>query len=531
MNNKRVGLIILLLLLAVGFASVTTNLIINNNVNISAKTDDFSVVFTSAKTEEESTATISDDKKSITYVTKELLNVGDKSELEYTIKNNSSQYDADINLSIGLDSSISDLISITYETIDNTNTVNLPAKDEITGKIRIELIKPAITNMAVSLTVTFDASAISRTEFAYDNYTVRYNGNGAEEGSMDDQIIEYNVNTALLSNQFTRSGYQMIGWTTNPETNETFYQDEQEVNNLTRGGNTIDLYAVWLKTEYDYTGGEQSLIVPVNGIYKLETWGAQGGDGSYGAYGKAGYGSYSVGEINLLSGNQLFINIGGKGTNATVNNKAYSGGYNGGGNSYGWGNTTNGSGGGATHIATSSGILSSLSNNKDKVIIVSGGGGGGGSDYLTNPRSVGQAPGGSAGGMTGGRGSNPANGDGSYGQGGTQTAGGSSILLSRAAGSAGTFGKGGNGWTGGGSGGGSGYYGGGGSSVWGGSGGGSGYIGTQSLMNKHMSCYNCTISDDVNTKTLTNTCSSSTPTVDCAKQGNGYARITFISAS
>nr|MCR5223931.1 hypothetical protein [Bacilli bacterium] len=72
MNNGRIGLIILLLLLAVGFASVTTNLIINNNVNISAKTDDFSVVFKSANTEEESTATISEDKKVITYITKEL---------------------------------------------------------------------------------------------------------------------------------------------------------------------------------------------------------------------------------------------------------------------------------------------------------------------------------------------------------------------------------------------------------------------------------------------------------------------------
>ncbi|MCR5223575.1 MAG: hypothetical protein K6C11_00270, partial [Bacilli bacterium] len=206
MNNKRVGLIILLLLLAVGFASVTTNLIINNNVNISAKPGDFSVVFTSANTEEDSSATISDDKKVITYITKELVNPGDKSELTYVIKNNSSQYDADINLSIGLDNSISDFISITYETIDASNTTSLSAKEDITGKIKIELIKPAIDNMAVSLTVTFDASAVSRTELAYDNYTVRFNGNGAEEGSMDEQVIEYNANTALLSNQFTRSG-------------------------------------------------------------------------------------------------------------------------------------------------------------------------------------------------------------------------------------------------------------------------------------------------------------------------------------
>ena len=44
-----------------------------------------------------------------------------------------------------------------------------------------------------------------------------------------------------------------------------------------------------------------------------------------------------------------------------------------------------------------------------------------------------------------------------------------------------------------------------------------------------MVCYNCQTSDAVDTKTETTTCTNANPTSDCAKQGNGYARITLLS--
>ena len=62
-----------------------------------------------------------------------------------------------------------------------------------------------------------------------------------------------------------------------------------------------------------------------------------------------------------------------------------------------------------------------------------------------------------------------------------------------------------------------------------GGGGGSGYIGNSLLSNKAMYCYNCTASNDTNTKTISTTCNESTPTENCAKKGNGYARITLVS--
>ena len=78
-----------------------------------------------------------------------------------------------------------------------------------------------------------------------------------------------------------------------------------------------------------------------------------------------------------------------------------------------------------------------------------------------------------------------------------------------------------------GAGGGGGYYGGG-SSMHEGAGGGSGYIGNQYLTDKVMYCYNCQESNDDNTKTISTTNVSSNPTINYAKQDDGFAKITFI---
>ena len=59
--------------------------------------------------------------------------------------------------------------------------------------------------------------------------------------------------------------------------------------------------------------------------------------------------------------------------------------------------------------------------------------------------------------------------------------------------------------------------------------GGSSYIGNSLLQNKTMYCYNCTASTDIDTKTTSTTCSEETPTENCAKKGNGYAKITLLS--
>lgn len=119
---------------------------------------------------------------------------------------------------------------------------------------------------------------------------------------------------------------------------------------------------------YDYTGGVQSITLPV-GRYKLEVWGAQGGnyDTNYG-----GAGGYSVGTLTLTEVTDFYIYVGGQPATYTNTGIAFSGGYNGGGKGYNrsYSITTYGQGGGGgTDIRIGQDSLYAR-------VIVAGGGGG-----------------------------------------------------------------------------------------------------------------------------------------------------------
>ena len=287
---------------------------------------------------------------------------------------------------------------------------------------------------------------------------------------------------------------------------------------------------------FDYTGSEQIFVVPATGKYKLETWGSQGGDAipydlSYKTY-IGGYGGYSTGEAFLNKGDILYINVGEMGKTLqgkyNENNQAS---YNGGGKAvgsdgYGTYSESFGNGGGATHIAKVTGLLSTLSNKNDDILIVSGAGGG--ASYYNNSNSyVAAGNGGSAGGYIGANSSDlkrlvsgqSIDVSNQYGKGATQFFDSSS---------GGKFGLGADSnFTGAGqAGGGSGFYGGGNGSY--GGGGGSSYIANPLLTNKVMYCYNCQESTEEQTKTISTTCTNKKPTENCSKQGNGYAKITYL---
>lgn len=276
---------------------------------------------------------------------------------------------------------------------------------------------------------------------------------------------------------------------------------------------------VFSTAKYDYIGGEQTYVVPLNAYYKLEVWGAQGGDGTS-TY-KGGYGAYSSGTIKLLESDVLFVNVGGAGRTG----KSASGGYNGGGAS-GNQESTGGSGGGATHISYKTGLLTSLIDYKNLVLIVSGGGGGGGY-YSDGNYGYGGHGGGHIG--TNGTSTKATN---RIGQGGNQLSGGIVEIRGNVAPYSGSFGQGGtmlSGATQISGGGGAGWFGGAfGGDYGAGGGGGSGYIGNPLLTDKYMYCYNCTTSDAVNTKTYTTTNVSDTPISNYAKSGNGAAIISQI---
>ena len=278
---------------------------------------------------------------------------------------------------------------------------------------------------------------------------------------------------------------------------------------------------------FDYTGSEQTFVAPVSGTYRLETWGAQGGNANENYLG--GYGGHAAGEAFLAKDTALYINVGSEGSTCATTASCL-GGYNGGGNAKAHTDDYSraAGGGGSTHIALKSGLLSILENYKSDILIVSGGGGGGNYTNFYNG-----GIGGHAGGYIGSAATNYLSDNqsilGRISTGGTQKNAGCNSISK----DCGSFGKGGDSsmteyHDAAGSGGGAGYYGGSAANIGPGSG-GSSYIGNSNLIKKVMYCYNCEESSEENTKTISTTCSEETPTSYCVKKGNGYARITLIS--
>jgi hypothetical protein len=245
-------------------------------------------------------------------------------------------------------------------------------------------------------------------------------------------------------------------------------------------------YGLSFIREYSYTGNIQSFTAPVTGTYKLEVWGAQGGNGG-------GYGGYSYGEIKIDQGITLYICIGGYEVFKTFKSvfNAY--------NTYNGGGIGDAAGGGATHISTTNrGELKNYASNQNEVIIVAGGGGG--LEWA--------GKGGDGGGQTGSNGSSTGA---VSATGGSQISGGTSTEYPNGTATIanGSFGQGGYGYDSNidyGAGGGGGWYGGGGTSYAGAGGGGSGHIGSALI-------------------------SGTTGMQNGVRSGDGYARITFVSAN
>ena len=98
-NVKKI-IFILIFLLGIGFAAVSTTLIINGTSKFGTNDSDFKVIFTRSVIDgvDVSNTTISNDGKSLTFVTKNLEVENDESVLNFEVTNNSTQYDANVTM-------------------------------------------------------------------------------------------------------------------------------------------------------------------------------------------------------------------------------------------------------------------------------------------------------------------------------------------------------------------------------------------------------------------------------------------------
>lgn len=261
---------------------------------------------------------------------------------------------------------------------------------------------------------------------------------------------------------------------------------------------------------FPFTGDYYTWTAPATLSYKLEVWGAQGGNAQYNGtvYLNGGAGGYAAGNYSATAGQVFNIYVGGQGTSSTNSLNDYlNGGFNGGGKGFNANvTTTRGSGGGGGSDIRVGGIA--LANR----IIVAGGGGGNTYDpmYGTNSAGVGGGSSGTDGTTSGGFGSTYA------GKAGTSSAGGAAGLnCGGFRGTDGTLGLGGAGETNvamSSGGGGGGYFGGGGSGCQFAGGGGSGYVG--GVTSTTLTAGNTTMPDPAGGTTT-------------GRTGNGFARITY----
>lgn len=85
-------------------------------------------------------------------------------------------------------------------------------------------------------------------------YTVKFDGNGADSGSVVNQKITYGNKTALSANKFQKKGYTFTGWNTKKDGKGTAYADKADGSKLTRtNGGTVTLYAQWKANQYAIT--------------------------------------------------------------------------------------------------------------------------------------------------------------------------------------------------------------------------------------------------------------------------------------
>ena len=77
-------------------------------------------------------------------------------------------------------------------------------------------------------------------------YSIQFDGNTADGGSMADQAMTYDEAASLTTNGYTKTGYTFTGWNTQADGGGTAYGDGEEVKNLTTAnGETVLLYAQW----------------------------------------------------------------------------------------------------------------------------------------------------------------------------------------------------------------------------------------------------------------------------------------------
>ena len=160
MKNRRKLILTLVILLIVGFASVSTSLILNGVIGISSNQDDFNIIFTSAKLNNRKRNDFIDQetKQTINFETDKLTKVDEEAILDYEVTNTSRLYDGEVEINCIVPDN--EYVVVDYQ--PRSMIVEAGKKD--TGRITAKLIKASTEDDSISIKCTLNATAIERDE-------------------------------------------------------------------------------------------------------------------------------------------------------------------------------------------------------------------------------------------------------------------------------------------------------------------------------------------------------------------------------
>ena len=156
-------LIVAVILMSIGFAAISTTLIINGNAKVSENNEDFSVIFTAASIDGKdvySTA-VDDTKKTITFTTSELKTLNQTSILTYEVTNNSSNYDANVTVTCVPKTGTTAKYTSIKNKLENDATV-VKAKSSVNGTLTVTLDKVATESVTEEYTCKLEFNAVER---------------------------------------------------------------------------------------------------------------------------------------------------------------------------------------------------------------------------------------------------------------------------------------------------------------------------------------------------------------------------------
>ena len=223
--KKKSMLIVAILLMAIGFAAVSTTLVINGNAKVSENEEDFSVIFTAASIDGKDvySSVIDDTKKIITFETSELKTLNQTSVLTYEVTNNSSNYDAEVIVTcVPKEGTTAKYTSIKNK-LDNDATV-VKAKTSLNGTLTVTLDKTSTEEVSEEYTCKLEFNAVERTEIAVSEPTLFEQ---IKDKADTTTVIDYKVRSGV-------SGTNGIYTTTATEGNVPVYYfrgDADKVNN------------------------------------------------------------------------------------------------------------------------------------------------------------------------------------------------------------------------------------------------------------------------------------------------------------